>query len=366
MIRILGAKSPGELRVALLKGDVLEEYAIWRPTSADGVGDILRGRVVAHVPAMAGAFVALPGSEGFLPDTQGAARVCEGDQVVVRVMRAAQGGKGPRLALVDSPGHAGATPALISRGESPLHRLARLHPGASIDVDDPALFAALGAEDFAARLRLVSEAFDEELEMEIAALADTWVELPGGLRAGFFATPALTAIDMDGGATTAARGTKYQIQFAANRAALAPLARQIRLRNLSGAILVDFAGLPAKRRPALGAAFAETLATDPLHPRLLGFTQLGLAEISRPRTTPPLHELLAGPHAAGLEALRGLARSLRHAPALRPVLRAAPAVINSLEWDKAALADFARLSTYSLVLRSDPAIPGCVIVDESA
>jgi Ribonuclease G/E len=365
VIRILAAKSPGELRIAVLKDDLLEDYAIWRPASPDGLGDIFSGRIIAHVPAMAGAFVALTNSEGFLPDTQSATRLCEGDQVVVRVIRPAQGGKGPRLALIDSPNPPGPTPALISRGESPLHRLARLHPEASIDVDDPALFATLGAEDFATRLRPVPEAFDETLEMEIAALGEAWAELPGGLRAGFFPTPALTAIDMDGAATTAARGSKNEIQFAANRAALAPLARQIRLRNLSGAILVDFAGLPAKRRPALGAPFAEALATDPLHPRLLGFTQLGLAEISRPRTTPPLHELRAGPHAAGLEAMRRLARGLRHAPALRPVLRAAPAVIRALESDTGALADFARLSTYGPVLRSDPTLPGCVVIDES-
>ena len=364
-MRILGAKSPGELRIAVVNGDLLEDYALWRPAAPDGLGDIYAGRILARVPAMAGAFVALPGSEGFLPDTQGAAQVAEGAAVVVRVIRAAQGGKGPRLALADGPYPPDATPGLIKRGESPLHRLVRLHPAATLEVDDASLFAALRADDFAPRLRLVANAFDAALEAEIASLADSWADLPGGLRAGFFPTPALTAIDMDGAATTAARGPKAEIQFAANVAALAPLARQIRLRNLSGAILVDFAGLPAKRRPALGAAFATALATDPLHPRLLGFTQLGLAELSRPRSTPPLHELLTGPHAAGLAALRRMALGLRHAPAGRPVLRAAPAVIRALEADGSALADFANLSTYGLVLRGDPALPGCVTIDES-
>jgi Ribonuclease G/E len=175
----------------------------------------------------------------------------------------------------------------------------------------------------------------------------------------------LTAIDLDGAAMTAARGGKDALQYTANRAALPSLAQQIRLRNLSGAILVDFAGLAAKRRAALSAAFSDALSHDPLHPRLLGFTQLGLAEISRPRTTPPLHERLAGPHAAGLAALRGLAHRLRHELLRSPLLRAAPAVIRALEADSGALADFAHLSTYGLLLRSDPALPGCVCIDES-
>ena len=37
------------------------------------------------------------GAEGFLPDSEGGASLREGDLVSVRVTRAAQGGKGPRL-----------------------------------------------------------------------------------------------------------------------------------------------------------------------------------------------------------------------------------------------------------------------------
>jgi len=51
----------------------IPRYAIWRPGAPDGVGDIHRGRVIARVPAMAGAFVALDGAEGFLPDSDGGA-----------------------------------------------------------------------------------------------------------------------------------------------------------------------------------------------------------------------------------------------------------------------------------------------------
>ena len=83
-LRILATASPGEVRSAVLRGDTLLDYAIWRPASPDGVGDIHRGRVTARVPAMAGAFVALNGADGFLPDSEGAATANAGDMVTVR------------------------------------------------------------------------------------------------------------------------------------------------------------------------------------------------------------------------------------------------------------------------------------------
>jgi len=358
VIRILGAASPGELRIAVCDNDMLEDYAIWRPASPDGFGDILAGRVMARVPAMAGAFVALPGTEGFLPDTEGPGLI-EGALVKVRVTRSAQGGKGPRLALADGPPPLqGTETGLIARGPSPLHRLAARHPKAEIYIDDAAWLAAL-RQNLSPRLHLVQQSFGPALEDEIEALAAAWADLPGGLRAGFFPTPALTAIDMDGAATSATQGEKARVQFAANRAALPALVRQIRLRNLSGAILVDVAGLPAKRRAALSEDLQDALKADPVQPRLLGFTRLGLAEILRPRTSPPLHEVLAGPHAAGLAALRQLVRSPGPSTA-RPRLRAAPDVIAALQADPAALEDFARRSTQKLLLQSDPTLPsGC-------
>jgi len=357
--RILAACSPGEVRVAVL-GDSFEllDYAIWRPGAPDGFGDVLVGRVIARVPAMAGAFVALPDAEGFLPDTAGAPGLSEGEAVAVRVVRAAQGGKGPRLMRL--PDVACGAPALIRRGDSPLQRLAAVFPEAPIEIDDAALFAELLSGPLGKRLVLVADAFDGGVADAVEGLEGRWYALAGGVRAGFFPSPALTAIDMDGGATTGGRGEKTAVQFAANRAALPGLARQIRLRNLSGAILVDFAGLPAKRRAALGPDLAAALLADPARPRLLGFTQLGLAEILRPRTTPPLHELLVGPHAAGLAALRALVDRQRAAPLSRATLRAAPAVIAALQSDPEALRDAARRTGAKPALHSDPSLPNYI------
>jgi Ribonuclease G/E len=360
-IELRAACSPGEVRVALLADGVLADYAIWRPGAPDGVGDLHRGRVLAHVPAMGGAFVALDGAEGFLPDTEGGAGQTEGAALLVRVTRAAQGGKGPRLTARLAPDEpaapAGPAPALLRHGPGAVERLAALAADAPVAIDDPAVAAALRPV-LGHRITLVPTAFDAALEDAVAALADPTVPLPGGGTMHIHPTPALTAIDLDAGSTSAARGSKTQAQTGLNRAALPELARQIRLRNLGGAIVVDLAGLSVRRRAALGPALAAALAEDPLHPRFLGFTALGLAEILRPRLHPPLHELLASPHAAGLAALRRLEAEQT---TTRLTLRAAPAIIAALQADPTALADFTRRTGHPPNLRADPTLPNCVI-----
>lgn len=348
MTTIRAACSPGEIRAAAVDGGQLLDYAIERPGWPNAVGDRLRGRVTAIVPAMAGAFVALPDEEGFLPDSQGATGLGVGGAVTVLVTRAAQGGKGPRLSARTPQAEAG-PPALLERGPGAIQRLLALHPGADVVVDDPAVAPG--------QARLVSRAWDDGIEAAIEALSDPLLPLPGGGSASIHPTPALVAIDLDAGSATSERRAKPAAQRAGNLAALPLLARAIRLRNLSGAIVVDLAGMAAKARAALAPAFAAALAQDPLQPRFLGFTALGLAEILRPRVHPPLHELLAGPHAAGLAALRRLAQELAANPGQARRLIAAPGVVSALQADAAAQADLARRTGRPLMLHSDPALP---------
>lgn len=357
--RILVACSPGELRVAAVHDGALVDYALWRPGAPDGMGDLYRGRVTARVPAMAGAFVALPEAEGFLPDSEGADAVSDGMAVTVRVTRSAQGGKGPRLsARVSDTDHALAgagAPALLARGPGAVERLAALHPEASVWVDDHGAAAAL--RPLLGERVVVGAVLDDELAGWIDALAESSVALPGGMRASIHPTPALVAIDVDAGGTSADRRPKRTAQMAANRVMLPALARQIRLRNLSGAIVVDVAGLALRHRSALAPDFTAALATDPLRPRFLGFSALGLAEIMRPRAHPPLHELLAGPHAAGLAALRTVMRAAAAEPAVTFSLRAAPDIATALADDPVALPDLARRTGRTLIVASDPALP---------
>ena len=343
------ATSPGEIRAVACDAQGPLDYAIERPGAPDGVGDLHRGRITARLPALAGSFVRQhDGSHGFQPDSASGGAP-EGTILAVCVTRAAQGGKGPRLTAkcAAEPGPV----ALLRRGPGAVARLAGLHPAAPIEIDDAALFAVLrpGSGE---RLVRVACAFDDSLESILEALAESDTALPGGARMTIHPTPALTAIDMDLAAASAGRGGKARTHDQANRAALPALARQVRLRNLSGAIVVDLAGLSAKRRAALGPAFADALANDPLEPRFLGFSALGLGEILRPRVHPPLHELLSGPHAAGLAALRHAARQAASRPHVRLALCATPAVIAALQADPVALPAFTARAGHALTLRT--------------
>lgn len=381
---IRASASPGEIRVAVLNDGVLTDYAVWRPGAPDGVGDIHRGRVIKTVRAMAGAFVAIDGAEGFLPDSEGAKGLTDGAAVIVRVTRAAQGGKGPRLSArieVSPAGVDGAGGvALLRRGPDPITRFVATWPDCVVIVDSQALAARLRA--LPVRPEVVAEAFDDALASEIDSLSEMVVELPGGARIAIHPTPALIAIDVDSGAAVGGgrdrptdrpavrqpdkpadgqanrpgdhQAGRHRHHQALNQALIPALARQIRLRNLSGAIVVDLAGLPIRRRVALAPALTAALADDPLRPSFLGFTGLGLAEILRTRVHPPLHELLSGPHAAGLAALRMIAANLGTDPRRMPALRAAPAVVTALRSDMVALDDLAARAGQPLVLRTDP------------
>jgi hypothetical protein len=99
------------------------------------------------------------------------------------------------------------------------------------------------------------------------------------------------------------------------------------------------------------------LAADPLAPRFLGFSALGLAEILRPRIHPPLHELLVTPHAAGLEALRALARAIAATPQHKPVLHVTLAIATALQADPAALEALAERAGRVLTLVPHHALP---------
>jgi Ribonuclease G/E len=360
--RILALSSPGEVRVAVVRAGELLDYAIWRPGAPDGVGDLLRGRISARIPAMAGCFVALPGAEGFLPDSEGGKDASEGTVLPVRITRSAQGGKGPRLTanLSDSDRQlvSSGSPALLLSGPNAVEIMVGRYPDAAVLADDAGLAALLRLR-LGDRVGVTRSPLDETVQEAIEALALSEVSLPSGGRLHIQPTSALVAIDVDTAGASSGRQEKSRSQLGFNREILPVLARQIRLRNLAGAILVDFAGLSSRRRRTLGPALAELLREDPLQPRFLGFTALGLAEIVRPRVHPPLHELLSGAHAAGLSALRHAAREAASRPDRVIALRAAPGVIAALQRDPVAFPDLARSTGRSLILRSDPTLPAC-------
>lgn len=158
-----------------------------------------------------------------------------------------------------------------------------------------------------------AEGIDDELD---DALTRTLM-LPAGGRLSIEETAAVVAIDVD----TAGASTD-----AVNAAAVAEIARQIRLRNLGGLIVIDFAapGKAARRaRDACAVTLAAALAGDSVPVSVLGQTAGGLVEVRRDRHGAPLSVLSKGAEATALEALRQVLAVMRDRPGSRPTLHVA-------------------------------------------
>jgi ribonuclease G len=203
---------------------------------------------------------------------------------------------------------------------------ARLPLPPRIAVDDPAVLPEIRAAFPEAEAGHDPEAFwPIDLDAEFArALAPSLALGAGVLHIA--ATEAAVLIDVDSG--TPETGAPARTALAANLAAAREIARQLRLRNLGGGIIVDFVGLEGSgARARLRAALAAALATDPAGPQILGWTRLGHLELVRPRRGRPLAEALLEPRPGGAlvktavsvahEALRALAREERAQPGRR-------------------------------------------------
>lgn len=102
-------------------------------------------------------------------------------------------------------------------------------------------------------------------------------------------TEALTVIDVNSG--KAIKGNAKDYFKRVNLEAAEEIARQLRLRNISGICIVDFINMGSKEDEALLAqTLKEHLKADPVPAAFLDFTKLGLAEITRKKLKKPLWE----------------------------------------------------------------------------
>ncbi len=130
--------------------------------------------------------------------------------------------------------------------------------------------------------------FDQhDLDAQIEQALERDVALPGGGSIAIEPTRAFTAIDVDSGPARNA--------LSVNLEAAEVVAQQLRLRNIGGAVLVDFINLrqPADRDRVLGR-LALHLAADPAPTQVMGWTRLGLVEITRARRGITLAAALQG------------------------------------------------------------------------
>jgi len=133
------------------------------------------------------------------------------------------------------------------------------------------------------------------IDEEIAKALARRVDLKSGGYLIVDQTEALTTVDVNTGGFVGARNFDDTI-FKTNLEAAQAIARQLRLRNLGGIIIVDFIDMAREdHRDAVLAEFKKQLARDRVKTMAGGFSQLGLLEMTRKRTRESLAHMLCEP-----------------------------------------------------------------------
>jgi len=139
------------------------------------------------------------------------------------------------------------------------------------------------------------------LEQEIAKIQDRHVSLPSGGSLVIDSTEALVAIDINSG--------RYRVQenaentaFKINMEATPELARQLRLRDLGGVIVIDFIDMMMeKHRRAVERELRQAVSYDRARTKILRMSQFGIIEMTRQRMRPSLKSsvYMDCPHCSG-------------------------------------------------------------------
>ncbi|MGR5176794.1 ribonuclease G [Vibrio parahaemolyticus] len=246
------------------------------------------------------------------------------------------------------------------------HRILRDFVGTEItriQVDSRLIFESLKefTGEFVPELEQLLELYEGDkpifdmydTENEIQRSLERKVDLKSGGYLIIDQTEAMTTVDINTGAFVGRRNLEETI-FNTNIEATQAIARQLRLRNLGGIIIIDFIdmGLDEHRQRVL-ASLESALSKDRVKTNINGFTQLGLVEMTRKRTRESIeHVLCSGcPTCEGrgsvktvetvcYEILREITRVNRAYDADNFVVYASPAVAETLEGDEShALAE---------------------------
>jgi ribonuclease G len=142
--------------------------------------------------------------------------------------------------------------------------------------------------DMVPRVHLYREAIPlfraRGIEAEIERLLQRRVWLKSGGYLVIDETEALTVVDVNTGRDLG-RGSLEETAFATNLETTREIARQLRLRDLGGIIIIDFIDMlsPNNQRIVM-EQFKAALSQDRSHPTLFSMTELGLVQLTRKRT----------------------------------------------------------------------------------
>jgi ribonuclease G len=195
------------------------------------------------------------------------------------------------------------------------------------------------------------------VEQEIEKAMSRKVELKSGGYLIFDQTEALTTVDVNTGSFVSGKNLSDTI-FKTNLEAAQCIARQLRLRNLGGIIIIDFIDMDEDdQRRAVLEELQRAVARDRARTGVNGFTPLGLVEMTRKRTRESLAHILCEPcstcqgrgelktaQTVCYEILRELLREARQFNAKELRVLAAPKVVDMLSEEEsqslANLSDF--------------------------
>ncbi|MBB1060986.1 Rne/Rng family ribonuclease [Marilutibacter spongiae] len=205
------------------------------------------------------------------------------------------------------------------------------------------------------------------VEDEIQRALDKQVPLKSGGYLVIDQTEAMTTIDVNTGSFLGQRNLEETV-YRTNLEAAQSVARQLRLRNLGGIIIIDFIDMtdPEHRRQVL-RQLEKSMARDHAKSTVYEFSPLGLVEMTRKRTTEslerqlsePCHECsgrgtLKTPETVTYEIFREIVRQVRQFDAQRLLVIASPAVVVRItDEESAAVAELEEFLGKSIRFQPD-------------
>jgi ribonuclease E len=121
------------------------------------------------------------------------------------------------------------------------------------------------------------------------------VDLPSGGYIIIEKTEALTVVDVNSGSFTRSATARETVLWT-NCEAATEIARQLRLRNIAGVIVIDFIDMESRRdQLQVLEHFNKAMRSDKAKPQIAQLTELGLIELTRKRQGKNIYELFGSP-----------------------------------------------------------------------
>ena len=229
-------------------------------------------------------------------------------------------------------------PILLNRDEDFIHRVLRdlYSPEVlKVVVDSQEAVARVNAFLGQDQSNLVVEFHDESTEIlehykVHAAIRDALkprVDLPSGGYVIIEPTEALTVVDVNSGSFTRSANSRETVLWT-NCESATEIARQLKLRNIGGVVIIDFIDMESRRdQLMLLEHFTQAMRDDQARPQIAQITELGLVELTRKRQGQNIYELFgrACPSCGGL----GHVVTLPGKDSLQP-LAALPGLVRSV------------------------------------